>query len=107
MLNPCLTPQEAFDWLTLPDLVNMAKNAYKTACTDAHPPAGESFIDPEYGCQWSDRASFYSHLSQIIQENLSTLYQERVIHKCTAVHAEATCAPQAQRGASGSCVPCG
>lgn len=107
MLTLCLKPEDGYDWLNQADFLNLALAAYSATCIDMLPPDGEPFIDPECGLEWANREFFYTTLRDTFLDHLYTLYEQRVIHKCTAIYAESTGVRQAPAVDSGSCVPCG
>jgi len=86
-------PADTFDWLSLPDLLNLAQNAYAAACGESHPDPGQDFIDPDTGLQWADRADFLEALTRHLDRQLHMVYALQVVHKSTAACAEGAPAP--------------
>ncbi len=99
-------PEDTFDWLSLPDLLNLAQNAYKAACHESVPDAGQDFIDPDNGLQWADRADFLEALTRHLDQQLHMLYDMQVMHKSIAACAEEAHAMLRAEAPVGCCGPC-
>ncbi len=100
------TPEDTYDWLSLPDFLKLAQNAYKAACRESHPDSGQDFIDPDNGLQWADRADFLEALTRHLDQQLHLLYALEVMHKSIAACAEEAPALQQAVATEGSCGPC-
>ena len=96
-------PEDTFDWLSLPDLLNLAQNAYKAACRESVPELGQDFIDTETGLQWADRADFLEALTRHLDQQCHAVYALQVAHKSIAACADGAPAMLRAVATEGSC----
>lgn len=105
-MNRCAVASDTWAWLPLPDFLRVCQAVYAVSCDEMTPPEGEPFDDIQFG-PYADSENFMVALQHHLAVCLQTLYEQRFIHKSTAVYAEPTGAPQAPVVGSGSGGPCG